>query len=103
MLDPTAAPTPEVAAYLGAKEETARGRAQIWRRVALALALSLCITVGALVYVVVTAHQIRSTQVINTRANRCEVKSFDAILKDARLAFAGDHKASDYAMAPKSC
>lgn len=102
-LTPEGAPTPQVAAYLGAKEETARGRQQIWRRVALALGLALTISVGTNVYGAVTSGQIRSTQVSNTEVNHCEERSFDAILKDARLAFAGDRNAADYSKAPKKC
>lgn len=102
-LTPEGAPTPQVAAYLGAKEETARGQHQIWRRVALGLGLALAVSVGTNIYGAITTMEIRSTQVTNTRVNHCEEASFNAILKDARLAFAGDHNPSHYSKAPKEC
>jgi hypothetical protein len=103
----TVAPTPEVAAYLAQKEVTEKSRLQLWHRVALALALSLLISVSALVYVGVTAHLIRDTQISNTKVSdqraNCQDQSFNAVLKDARLAFAGDKNPAHYARAPKAC
>lgn len=47
-----------------------------------------------------TVNSVRSTQVANTtlltKTAGCELRAFNAILTDARLAFAGDTNANDY-------
>lgn len=97
------AATPEVAAYLAQKEVSQASAQVTWRRVALFLAAVLAFVLGVLIYFAVTVGMIRATQVANTKVSHCQVQTFDAILKDARLAFMGDKTAADYAKAPKGC
>lgn len=97
------AKTPEAAAYIAQREATQKYQLRIWHRVALGLAAALTVSVGTTAYSANLVHEIRSTQVANATVAQCQVKTFDAILKDVRLAFAGDKKASDYAKAPRSC
>ena len=108
------AKTPEAAAYIAQREATEKGIHRIWRNVALILGAVLLVVTGTLVYFAITVGQINSTvgqvqstvnshtTTLSTQA-RCEEASFNAILKDARLAFTGDKNAVDYAKAPKSC
>lgn len=108
------AATPEVAAYLAQKEVAEKSAQVTWRRVALFLGVTLLFVLGVLIYFAVTVGMIRSTQVQDsntlnghtatlTETAKCQEDSFNAILKDARLAFTGDHNPADYAKAPKSC
>jgi hypothetical protein len=97
------APTPEAAAYQAQRDVARDAQVHVWRRVAAALGIALMISVGSNVYSAVTTGVIRNTQLANTHINQCQVRTFDAILKDARLAFAGDKNAADYARAPESC
>lgn len=95
--------TPEARVYQESRDAVAQANQKLWRRIAAALGLALLISVGSNVYNATLTNMIRATQVGNTKTNQCEVKTFDAILKDARLAFAGDKNAADYAKAPKEC
>ena len=94
----------EVAAYFTARAEYDNRR---WRRRNLGLLLTVLASIGSSVYV---ANVSTSTNEIvqghtNTLTNqaRCQDQAFDAILKDARLAFTGDKNPNDYAKAPRSC
>lgn len=44
-----------------------------------------------------------AVQKMNTARSKCQDASFNAVIQDVRLAFAGDQNASDYAVAPTTC
>ena len=108
------AKTPEAAAYLAQRDATEKSRAQIWRRVALLLGGALLVVAGLMTYFALAVGQIDSavdqiksvvdnhTTILTNQAN-CQDESFNAILRDARLALTGDKNPNDYAKAPKSC
>jgi hypothetical protein len=102
-----AAPTPEVAAYKAQKEVAERGVHQIWRRVAIFFGFVLVAVLSFGIYFGTTINQIKTTvdnhTTTLTKQAECQNQSFDAILKDARLAFTGNKNPADYAKAPKSC
>lgn len=97
------AKTPEVAAYLAQKEATEKGLHRIWRNVSLVLGAALLVVVAGLVTVVVLVGQIDSTVNSHTSQLTCQSQGYNAVLKDARLAFKGDRNPNDYAKAPKGC
>jgi hypothetical protein len=100
---PGTAPTPEVAAYLGAKEETARAQHVIWFRVAVALAVALLISIGSNIYSAAIVHEIRSTQNSNTPITACLDKAVNGLLKDVPLVFSGDKDIHDYTRVASHC
>jgi hypothetical protein len=99
--------TDNTSAYRDNKAAIDKANRTIWRRTALTLALALAVSIGTQIYDTITIGQVRATQVSNTRVSvhqdHCQELSFNAILKDARLAFEGDHNAADYAQPPKEC
>jgi len=92
---------------MGAREVTQQLNKRRSRFTIAFLSIVLTVSIGSNIYQNALTHEIRTTQVTNTattnRVATCELNSFNDILKDARLAFTGDHNPSDYAQAPTKC
>lgn len=96
------------------KEVIERFNIQIWHRISLSLLIVLMAVIGALGWSVneigninSTVNTIRTSQVYNTnqsniRAN-CQNNTFNDLLFDVRLIFAGDKNPADYKVAPEKC
>jgi hypothetical protein len=97
------APTPEVAAYLAQKEVSERSAFHIAVIAIAVLGAGFLLSIGVILYVATTVADIKATVNSHTTQLTCQSKGYDAVLKDARLAFMGDKNAEDYAQAPKGC
>lgn len=105
------APTPEVAAYWGSREQTNSTLRTLRIRFTIMVAVFLTvIVVATIIFFVkvdgkvsdIQAVQHHNTQLSNQRAG-CQDDAFNAILKDVRLVFAGDRNPKDYAKAVTKC